>query len=383
MKRCHIAYLACTAALLGTGLSAAPAVAAHSTLVVRPGESIQKAVDAAEAGDTVLVLAGTYHESVTIRTPHVTLRGVGSGTVIEPAAKKTAKKPAKANAKKAAKKAAKAAKKSAKKPAKKIAKSCAEGGNGICVLGTKTKDVKGVTVADLKVTKFSRTGVFGMATDGLTVRGVNAADNGVWGIAEERSVRSLLRDNYAHGNGDAGVFLANTIQEEAGAYDAKQTLVSHNWLEGNRIGVTVRRLRNLTVARNYVSGNCAGVFVVGDENKPKAGHLDVTANQVVANNRSCPKTERLPALKGSGIVLTGTEKARVSRNWVTGNSGKSPLSGGIVLFKSFVGVAGTDNRVDGNVLSENSPADLVSTETGKTNSFERNSCRASKPAGLC
>ncbi|MFF8478053.1 nitrous oxide reductase family maturation protein NosD [Streptomyces sp. NPDC015414] len=386
MKRCHIAYLACTAALVGTALGAAPAVAAHSTLVVRPGESIQKAVDAARAGDTVLVLAGTYHESVTIRTAHVTLRGVGSGTVIEPAkkAKKAKKKPAGASTGKAAKKAAKkSSKKASPKPAKKVAKSCAEGGNGICVLGTKTKDVKGVTVADLKVTKFSRTGVFGMATDGLTVRGVNAANNGVWGIAEERSVRSLLRDNYAHGNGDAGVFLANTIQEEAGAYDAKQTLVSHNRLEGNRIGVTVRRLRNLTVARNYVSGNCAGVFVVGDENKPKAGHLDVTANQVVANNRSCAKTERLPALKGSGIVLTGTEQARVSRNWVAGNSGKSPLSGGIVLFKSFVGVAGTNNRVDGNVLSENSPADLVSTETGKTNSFERNSCRASKPAGLC
>ncbi|MFE3637696.1 nitrous oxide reductase family maturation protein NosD [Streptomyces cellostaticus] len=360
MKRCHIAYLACTAALLGTALGAAPSVAAHSTLVVRPGESIQKAVDAAKAGDTVLVLAGTYHGSVTIRTPRVTLRGVGSRTVIEPAAKKAVKK-----------------------SAKKVTKSCAEGGNGICVLGTKTKDVKGVTVADLKVTGFSRTGVFGMATDGLTVRRVNAANNGVWGIAEERSVRSLLRDNYAHGNGDAGVFLANTIQEEAGAYDAKQTLVSHNRLEGNRIGVTVRRLRNLTVARNYVSGNCAGVFVVGDENRPKAGHLDVTANQVVANNRSCPKTERLPALKGSGIVLTGTEQTRVSRNWVIGNSGKSPLSGGIVLFKSFVGVAGTDNRVDRNVLSGNSPADLVSTETGRTNSFERNSCRASKPAGLC
>ncbi|MFE5405362.1 nitrous oxide reductase family maturation protein NosD [Streptomyces sp. NPDC056580] len=391
MKRCHIAYLACTAALVGTAFSAAPAVAAHSTLVVRPGESIQKAVDAAKAGDTVLVLAGTYHESVTIHTPYVTLRGVGSGTVVEPAAKKGGKKPAGASTGKAAKKTSKTSKKATGKASektsgksvKKVAKSCAEGGNGICVLGTKTKDVVGVTVADLKVTKFSRTGVFGMATDGLTVRGVDAADNGMWGIAEERSVRSLLRDNYAHGNGDAGVFLANTIQEEAGAYDARQTLVAHNRLEGNRIGVTVRRLRNLTVGRNYVSGNCAGVFVVGDENKPKAGHLDVTANRVVANNRSCAKTERLPALKGSGIVLTGTEQTRVSRNWVTGNSGKSSMSGGIVLFKSLVGVAGTGNRVDGNVLSDNSPADLVNTETGRTNAFERNSCRASKPAGLC
>lgn len=372
MKRCHFAYAAsAVAALVGTGigLGATPAAAVHQTLVVHQGESIQKAVNSAQPGDTVLVLPGVYKESVTINTPHVTLRGTGASTVIEPAAKTAGKAPDTGT------KATKAAK---------ATKSCAEGGNGICVIGTKTKNVKGVTVADLKVTGFARAGVFGMATDTMTVRDVQAVRNAVWGIAQERSVHGHIVGNYAEGNGDAGVFLANTITEEAGALDTERTVIDHNRLENNRIGVTVRRLRNLSVAENYIAGNCAGVFVVGDENKPKAGDLEVAFNDVTQNNKSCPKTDRLPAIQGSGIVLTGIEKTVVDGNRVTGNSGSSPLSGGIVLFKSFVGVTNDQNRISGNALIGNAPADLVDTETkGIGNTFDHNACRVSKPSGLC
>ncbi|MFG2682210.1 nitrous oxide reductase family maturation protein NosD [Streptomyces sp. NPDC048392] len=356
MKKCHVVYLVCTAAMIGAGLGAAPASSVAMTHVVHPGESIQKAVDAAESGDTVLVTPGTYHESVRVSTPGLTLRGVGRSTVIRPSPKKA------------------------------VDNTCAEGGNGVCVIGTGDENVKGVTVADLTVTGFTRSGVFSMATDGLTVRNVTAVKNGVWGIAQEQSVHGIIRGNTARDNGDAGIFLANTVKTEAGAADTEGTLVAHNRLEGNRIGVTVRRLRNLAVADNHITGNCAGVFVVGDENKPKAGDLVVRDNHIVRNNRSCPKTERLDALQGSGIVLTGTEKVLVADNVVEGNSGRSPLSGGIVLFKSFVGVTSEKNEINGNTLRDNSPADLVNTETaatGRNNTFQGNTCGVSKPAGMC
>ncbi|WP_030600305.1 right-handed parallel beta-helix repeat-containing protein [Streptomyces fulvoviolaceus] len=353
MTKCHIAYLACTAALIGAGLGAAPPVVADQmTHVVFPGESIQKVVDAAEPGDTVLLTPGTYRESVKVSTPGLTLRGMGRGTVIQPATKKAAN-------------------------------SCAEGGNGICVVGTKDKNVKGVTVASLTVTGFARTGVFAMATDGLTVRNVTAVKNGVWGIAQERSVRGVFRKNTARDNGDAGLFLANAIKAEEGAADTEGTVVARNRLEGNRIGITVRRLRNLTVADNHITGNCAGVFVVGDENKPKAGALTVRDNRIARNNKSCPKSSRLDALQGSGIVLTGAEDTLVTGNRVTDNAGNSSMSGGIVLFKSFVGTTSERNRITDNVLQGNTPADLVNTDTGEGNTFEGNSCRASQPAGLC
>lgn len=356
MKKCHVVYLVCTAAMIGTGLGAAPASSVPRTHLVHPGESIQKAVDSAEPGDTVLVTTGTYRESVKVSTPGLTLRGMGRGTVLRPSTEKAADN------------------------------TCAEGGNGICVIGTKDENVKGITVSDLTVTGFSRTGVFSMATDGLTVRNVNAVKNGVWGIAQERSVHGIIRGNTARANGDAGIFLANTVKTEEGAADTEGTEVAHNRLEGNRIGVTVRRLRNLAVKDNHITGNCAGVFVVGDENKPKAGDLVVRDNHVVRNNKSCPKTDRLEALQGSGIVLTGVEKVLVADNTVEGNSGASSMSGGIVLAASMVGTANAKNEVNGNRLRGNSPADLVNAgtgDTGKSNTFTGNTCGASKPAGLC
>jgi hypothetical protein len=111
--------------------------------------------------------------------------------------------------------------------------------------------------------------------------------------------------------------------------------------------------------------------------------MTVRDNLIAENNKSCPKTARLDALQGSGIVLTGAEDTLVTRNRVMNNVGASPLSGGIVLFKSLVGATSERNRITGNVLEGNAPADLVDTDTGTGNIFEHNSCQASKPAGLC
>jgi nitrous oxidase accessory protein NosD len=353
MIKRHFACVASAAVLAATAVGAAAPMNMPTLHVVRSGQSIQKAVNAAKPGDTVLVTAGTYHESVKVTTSGLTLRGAGSATVIRPGTQKASD-------------------------------NCAQHGSGICLVGTKNHPVRNVTVTGLKVTGFSRAGLFATDTDRLTVRKVTAVRNGLWGIAEERSVRTRLRQNTARDNGDAGLFLANTITTEQGATDTAGTLVEGNRLEGNRIGVTVRRLRNLVVTRNTVSGNCAGVFVVGDENKPRAGALSVRDNIVTSNNKYCPKTARLPFLQGSGIVLTGTENTLVAGNTVTGNTGRSPLSGGIVLFKSFVGAASERNRVTGNALRGNSPADLVNQEeTRRNNTFEANSCRTSRPAGLC
>jgi hypothetical protein len=125
------------------------------------------------------------------------------------------------------------------------------------------------------------------------------------------------------------------------------------------------------------------MFLVGDENKPRAGALTVHSNRVVQNNKSCPKTARLDALQGSGIVITGVEDSVVTQNVVRDNAGAFSMSGGIVLSKSMVGATSERNRITGNTLANNSPADLVNSDTGKGNTFDGNTCGASKPAGLC
>ncbi|MER5361275.1 right-handed parallel beta-helix repeat-containing protein [Streptomyces sp. NPDC002785] len=363
MRKRHIKTLVSVAVVSAAGLgavaviqstSATATATATSPRVVHPGESIQKAVNAAKPGDTVVVLPGTYRESVLIDKPDLTLRGLGGRTVIKPPAKDT-----------------------------RSADACVKAGSGICVLGRPGRTVDGVSIDSLNVSGFKKNGIWASWTDRLTVRRVTSERNGVWGIAQERSTRGRFTGNTARANGDAGIFVANTVDEEGGATDTRGTELQDNTLKDNRIGFTARRVRNLSVHDNTFTGNCSGVFVVGDEGKPQAGAMTVHANQITDNNKFCPKTERLPAIQGSGIVLTGAADTKVRSNTISNNVGATPLSGGIVLFKSFVGTKNTGHTISGNVALGNKPADLANGDTGKGNTFVANVCTKSTPTGMC
>ncbi|MFF7183129.1 right-handed parallel beta-helix repeat-containing protein [Streptomyces sp. NPDC008121] len=354
MTKRKIAYAAFALSLSATAVGAgAPVAAGHTVHWVKPGESVQKAVDAARPGDTVMLAPGTYRESVSITTSNLTLRGSGArSTVLVPA----------------------------EAPGTHV---CGKAGHGICVTGTEGRPVGQVTLRSLTLRGFAKNGLWATRTEGLRVQRVSAEKNGQWGLAQERSVRAEFSDNTARDNGDAGIFVANTIDREKGADDAEGTVISRNVLSGNRIGITVRRLRHLSVDRNEATGNCAGVFVVGDEVLPRAGEMSVSRNHIRANNKHCPATPRLSFLQGSGIVLTGAEKTQVTRNRIVDNVGTSPMSGGIVLYKSFVGALNEHNEIRDNVVLRNGTADLANRDTGKGNTFGGNRCAVSEPAGMC
>ncbi|MGW7489139.1 right-handed parallel beta-helix repeat-containing protein [Streptomyces sp. NPDC054786] len=346
-------YMSCVAAMMIGGLGAASPCDARERHVVHPGESIQQAVDRARPGDTVIIRPGHYRESVLIRKSRLHLVGAGRKTVISPSGKRAEN-------------------------------ACGHSGNGICVTGTAGRPLRDVSIRSLTVRGFKKSGIWASGTDRLTVHHVAARHNGVWGIAQERSTRALIRDNVVTGNGDSGIFLANTVKEEGGATNTRGATVTENHLAKNRIGITVRRVRNLTVANNTITGNCGGVFIVGDESRPRAGALTVRNNTIVKNNKYCAGNSRLPFIQGSGIVLTGAEKTLVRRNLIRDNVGKSPLSGGVVLFPSFVKALSERNLVIDNVVLHNKPVDLANRDPkGKGNRFVHNVCRTSKPAGLC
>lgn len=336
----------------GLGVATPPAAAA-ARHTVHPGESIQEAVDAAQPGDSITVLAGTYHESVQITKP-LTLRGSGARTVITPPAA-----PRRAD------------------------NACAQSGNGICVIGTAEQPINGVTIRQLTLTGFRKSGIWASHTDRMRVERVTSEKNGTWGIAQERSTRGVFRRNLARDNAESGIFIANTIEREGGATDTLGAKVDDNMLIGNRIGVTVRRVRNLSVTDNILTANCGGVFVVGDEGEPGAGDMTISGNEIHENNKYCKGNSRLPDIQGAGIVLTGAEDTLIHSNSIRGNQGSSPLSGGILLFKSFVGATNTDNVIRDNDVRENLPADLINVGTGSGNTFRDNRCETARPAGLC
>jgi len=347
MKRVAVA-VACLAGTAATGMVAIPANAASTTHVVRPGQSIQAAVDAARAGDTVLVMPGTYQGSVQVTRPDVTIRGEDADrTVLTPAAQPSSA-------------------------------TCADQpGVGICVTGADRVRVEGLTVSG-----FAKYGVFASDTDRLTVTHVRANANTQYGIGVERSTRSHVVSNRATGNGQAGVLVANMVSGEGGATDTQGTVVAGNALDNNHQGLVLRRVRDVAVESNHATGNCAGMMLVGDENTPHAGNLRVHDNTVTTNNATCAATDRLPAIQGAGIVMTGIESSSVRHNTVTGNVGTSPMSGGIVLVPSMVGTPNRDNTVQANTLRGNGPADLADHDTaGVNNTFSGNSCQVSMPAG--
>ncbi|MDH6135752.1 hypothetical protein P3T37_005169 [Kitasatospora sp. MAA4] len=353
----HLASTAAGTALalgmsLGTPLVLAPPAHAAGWHAVMPGESIQQAVDAASPGDTIQLAPGTYHESVQISRPGLTLRGVGDRTVITPGAQPSAN-------------------------------ACGAAGHGICVTGTPGHPVADVRIESLTVAGFPKNGVSGSETDRMTVRGLLVQDNGEEGIAQEKSTRGVLVGNTARRNGQAGVFLANIADGKGGAIDTQGAVIGDNDLSANRIGVVVRRARNLAVERNTIRANCSGVFVVGDDGRPRAGALTVRDNTVDANNAYCPPNDRLPYLQGVGIVLTGVEDTLVTRNQVRDNVGASPMSGGVVLFRSFNGGASTGVTVRDNAVRGNGPSDLADRDTGLGDSFAKNDCQVSEPAGHC
>lgn len=319
--------------------------------VVSAGESVQAALDAAAPGDTVELAPGTHPGSVRITRDHVTLRGPRDA-VLTPGPADRAR--------------------AAETPA-----DCSAGGYGVCVIGTAERPVTGVSVVGLSITGFRKSGVMGRHADGLTVSGVRATGNGEHGIGQEFSARGVFTGNTAADNAQSGLFVGD---EPAGT----GTLVAGNRAEGNRIGVHVRRVRGVDIAGNTLTGNCAGVFVVGDETRPVAGDLDVTGNTIEANNRFCPGNSRIAHIQGSGIVLTGAQDVRMTGNRITDHQGDSPMSGGIVTVPSFAGDGTSFHTATGNTVLRNAPADIAERDPrGTGNTYAANACATSLPAGRC
>src|SRR5687767_5801746 len=122
----------------GVALAAGIGSAGAQSSVVGPGESIQKAINAADPGDTIVV-RGVHREDVVIRKNGIKLRGVGNA-VIEAPTRAKADSPC----------------------------SRAFGPTAICVLG----DV------NVKTFKLEGQRVSGVSVSGFTIRGFKIARKG-------------------------------------------------------------------------------------------------------------------------------------------------------------------------------------------------------------
>jgi hypothetical protein len=337
--------------LVASGLALAAGVgsAAADSSVVGPGESIQKAVNAAEPGDTIVV-RGTHHEAVVIRKDGIKL--VGQDAVL----------------------------KSPDEP-----RTPCFAPAGFCVLGDVNFQTGAVSdyVHDVTISGFTIRGFEGFGIVALGARDAKFAknrafDNGEYGITAFASKGTQVLANTTSGSGEAGIYIGDSPRANA--------TVAANDTYGNQFGIFVRNARGGSISANHTHNNCVGMMILADEPGP-AGNFGVRANVVRNNTRSCPAGEEAPSLSGVGIALWGARDMEIEGNTILDNvpSGPSEFHGGVALVRggeTFEGTAPKDNLVRGNTILRNRP-DIFWDKSGSGNRFVSNVCNTSVPTRLC
>lgn len=316
-------------------------------------DTVQEAVDAARAGDTVLVSPGTYQEAVRITTAGVRLQGTDRNAVVLDGAGLK--------------------------------------GNGITV----TAD--DVTVANLTVQNFNQNGVLvtgftkdggiGHGSDGyetldpeafppiegFAVRYVTAANNGLYGIYAFDSHDGVLEDNYASGHPDSGIYV--------GQCEECDIVVRDNVLERNAVGYEQANASDsVVVVGNRLVGNRVGLTVLSDYQEAFVPNRSSTiVGNLVADNNQVQTPHQAEGGFGIGIGLSGAVDTVVERNLVTGNE-----TAGIAITSS-ADLAPTGNRLSGNTATGNGADVWYAASTlapGSGNCLADNTVGTTKPAGL-
>ena len=316
-------------------------------VTVRPGESIQAAIDAADPGTEITIKRGTYEESLTITKDGIELRGEGAVLLLPPA----------------------------------DADSPCGPGHGVCIVGEfdpvtfeAIDRVKDVRVRGITVDGAAASGLLAVSTEDLRVSHSTFMNSGEYGAASFDTQGTRFEENRSHDNHEAGFYIGDSPEADA--------RVEENLSTGNEIGFFFRSASHGKVEDNKAEGNCLGILVLADAPDP-ATDWKVEDNRVADNNKVCPGVPPdIPPLSGAGIVMFGAQAFQVEDNRVTGHTSAAPSAaqGGIVVLTGFAGTEPSgkveDNRLSGNTL------DILSAHNGDVR-FDDNRCDTSDPDGLC
>jgi parallel beta-helix repeat protein len=415
---CVLAGSLALALALAVGVGSAEA----ESSVVGPGESIQKAINSAHPGDTIVV-KGVHREDVVIRKDGIKLRG--EDAVIEPPPKAKADSPC----------APEAICIRASENEKRVSDVSVSGftipdiqdrgqpafsidvvhARNATVSGNRVNDITGgigVTVRSINTTiannhvignpdssapgirvevSSSRTTIANNVIRNMpvddnaidvaegsadtTVAGNHLIDNWL-GLDVEDSPGTKVLSNVMSGNGVLGMFL--------GDQKSADTKVVGNDISGGPWGIFVTDAHQGSFVGNTIHDNCAGMFF---EAFGPVGGFEVKANTVTDNTRSCRSKSWGRNFSGIGIALLGARGMEVSANHISGNvpSGPTRISGGVVVAKDpWFGVTAKpkNDSVIGNHFGRNKP-DIFWDKSGTGNVFRANLCDTSVPKRLC
>ena len=309
---------------------------------VRPGESIQEAVDKAGRNGVVRIYPGTDHENVLVIHHGVTIEGVI---------------------------------RNGKRPV-------LDGRNllpdAISGLGNDFK------VMNLEIRNYQGNGVVVHKARNVVYRNLILHNTGLYGVYPIECDGVLVEDCKVSGTRDAGIYVGQS----------RNIVVRRNEAFQNVTGIEIENCVNAIVEDNYVHNNTGGILVFllpFNPSKVQDGCI-VRRNRVINNNTpnfADPEAIVSNVLKGTGIMLLAADNTEVYENEIVGNGTFGIMT--IGLRQIFPAPTPLDvdpnpdgNRIYNNILRDNGkdpderlkrfgipPVDLLWDMTGKGNTWNQ------------
>lgn len=319
---------------------------------IRAGEHIQAAINSAQAGDRIVVEAGTYCEQLTISTNGVTLEAHGAILF---------------------------------SPKSAVLNTCSGlAGNdtqaGICVTGSS------IDLADYEL-EHRKVLAVGGYVKGVSVTGFEIHDFAI-NIAVVGAKDTIAAKNTLYNGGQYGFLTVgsqNTIAFENKVTttdmllyigmcmdDTSPAKYTGNYVSGYLIAFCLQTAGGIVKA-NTAESNCVGAFL-----DPGVGGIIFARNVVKSLDPRCPP--RSPEFSTGGVTIFGAFNAKVVGNTITGMQGNDSAIG--ILVADAPGLLASGNLIKGNKLGRND-IDILLFTNATDNVVKYNQCAISSPADLC
>ena len=303
-------------------------------LVPQQYKSISAAVAAAHPDDFILVGPGTYHEAVTVKTPHITIRGVDrNGVVLDGEQKRT---------------------------------------DGVYVDGA-----NGVEVDNMTARNYQRNGFWWESVTGYAGRFLTAQNSVSYGVYAFDSTVGEFSDDQASGHGDSGFYVGQ-------CFDCK-ALITRVHAFNNSLGYSGTNAGGVVITDSEWDNNMAGIVpntLSSEEDYPQGGKTGntISGNSVHDNNnRTAPATFAIgPVNPPIGI---GIEIAGGWNNIIEGNQVRGQDHYGIALHWLTTPEVGNQIRRN-DVKGSGKDADLSWDGAGADNCWEGNGGASSDPPAI-
>ncbi len=240
---------------------------------VQPGNSIQAAVTNAGAGTIIKIQPGTYKENIVVDKPGITVSGEGDVVIENPGGKD-------------------------------IGVKVVRGADGFSLSGVTVKGF-GERAVEIK-------GIDGLLLSHVTAIGNNTEE---FGLFVQDCINATIEHCESTGQKDTGIF----VGESTGVS------VFQNKAYANTIGIETENAMNITIDKNHVYDNAAGILnlLVPGKSLSQSSNITITKNQVRDNNHINLQNDptELEAIlpSGIGILILGADDMMVEDNHVTGN----------------------------------------------------------------